>query len=62
MWTPIRFAIFGYASSIKNLIIEKTSNAYLKAKDYINRRRSNIQQGGDEPKYENNPNPNVLDR
>jgi hypothetical protein len=62
MLNPIRFAIFGSISSIRNLIIEKTTNAYGRAKEYLNRRRSNIQHERDEPKYENNPNPNVLDR
>ena len=62
MWNPIRMAIFGSISDIKTIVVEKSTNAYGKAKDYINKKRSNNQQEIEVPKYENNPDINVLDK
>lgn len=63
MWNPIRMAVFGSITDIKNLIVEKSSQAYNKAKTYVNNKRGNSQQeNNEEPKYENNPPVNVIDR
>ena len=61
MWNPIRMLIFGSISSIKKVVIEKSSTAYNKAKSYV-RRGSNVQQEEGEAKYDNNPQPNIIDR
>ena len=64
MWRPIRLAIFGSLFEIKKIVIEKTANAYIKAKNLL-KRNNNESQGGivrREVGVENNPQPNVIDR
>ena len=48
MWNPIRTAAFGSVKDIKNVVVEKSSTAYDKAKNYINKKRS----GNNEQKVE----------
>lgn len=62
MWAPIKMLIFGSISDIKNIIVEKTTNAYSNAREFINRRVSNNQQENEEPRYQNNPDVNIIDR
>lgn len=61
MWSPIRMAIFGSISQIKEIVIQKSSSAFAKAKSFV-RRGSNVQEEAEEPRYDNNPQPNVIDR
>ena len=63
MWNPIRMAVFGSISDIKNVVVEKSSTAYGKAKTYIDNKRSgNKAEKVEEPKYSNNPEANIIDR
>jgi len=61
MWRPIRLAIIGSLSGIKKIVFEKTSQAYNKARNLV-RRSSSPQNEQREPRYDNNPQSNVIDR
>ena len=61
MWKPIRFAIIGNLSAIKKIVFEKTAQAYSRAKNLVSR-SSSSQNEQREARYDNNPEPNVIDR
>lgn len=60
MWRPIRLAILGSLSTIKQIILKKSSVAYNKAKNFV--KRKNYNENEREPRYSNNPQVNVIDR
>ncbi len=62
MWAPLRMLIYGSITDIKNMVLEKTTNAYNKAREYVNRRKSGNQQENDGIRYQNNPDVNIIDR
>lgn len=61
MWKPIRLAIMGNLSAIKKIVFEKTALAYNRAKNLVSR-SNNSQNDQREARYDNNPEPNVIDR
>ncbi len=61
MWQPIRLAILGSLSRIKKIIFEKTSQAYNRAKSMVSRSNNNSADAR-EPRYDKNPEANVIDR
>lgn len=62
MWNPIKLAIIGSLSAIKRMIYEKSSNAYVKAKNMIRRRNNNTIDEEQRDARHDNPNPDVIDR
>jgi hypothetical protein len=55
MYGPIRMAIFGSISYIKEVVLEKSTSAYDKAKNFV-KRNNNQEQSNQEP------NANIIDR